>query len=274
MVVYGDTNSTLAGALAAAKLNIPVAHVEAGLRSFNRRMPEEINRIVADSVSELLLAPTDAAVRQLAAEGVPDEKVVWTGDLMLDVAMQAAKLAEVNSEVLIEAGLEEKAFYLATFHRAENTDSPERLRALAEALMMLAEEVPVALPLHPRTRVALEDAGLLGRVSEKVAVLAPLGFVDMVRLEMSALAILTDSGGVQKEAFFHGVPCFVLREETEWTELIDLGWNRLLPPDDPGEMVRIVLGYGRPPNIAVRPYGDGNAARLICSALKDRFLRG
>lgn len=271
VLVYGDTNSTLAGALAGAKLNIPVAHVEAGLRSFNRAMPEEINRIVADAVSDVLFTPTDAATRQLEAEGVPTSKVVQTGDLMLEVAHQATSVAKSTSTVLVDAGLESKAFYLATVHRAENTDSASKLKAIAECLMLIAEQVPVAMPLHPRTRQSLEAIGWLRPLAQSVTILKPVGFLDMVLLEMSALAILSDSGGVQKEAFFHGVPCFVLREETEWVELVEMKWNHLLPPENPRAMAEAVLSYQAPSRPEVRPYGDGQASELICIELKERY---
>ncbi len=270
VLVYGDTNSTLAGALAAAKLRIPIAHVEAGLRSFNRAMPEEINRIVADSVSDLLFAPTRTAVAQLEREGQARDRVVWTGDVMYDAALMTAEVARSRSRVVDALGLADGTYYLATVHRAENTDDPRRLRAIVDALTLVAAEHPVVLPLHPRTRAALEREGLLERATG-VRVIDPVGFVDMVRLEMGALAVASDSGGVQKEAFFYGVPCYILRDETEWVELVDAGWNTLVPPGDPEAMAATMLRRDASRRQDVRPYGDGNASRIIVEELARRY---
>ncbi|MGZ8455676.1 MAG: non-hydrolyzing UDP-N-acetylglucosamine 2-epimerase [Gemmatirosa sp.] len=270
VLVYGDTISTLAGALAAAKLRIPIAHVEAGLRSFNRAMPEEINRIVADSVSDLLFAPTATAVAQLKREGQPADRVVWTGDVMYDAALMTAEVARTRSRILDDLGLADGSYYLATVHRAENTDDPRRLRAIVDALALVAAQHPVVLPLHPRTRAALDGAGLLDAASG-VRVIDPVGFVDMVRLEMGALAVASDSGGVQKEAFFYGVPCFILRDETEWVELVDAGWNTLVPPGDARAMAATMLQRDASRRQDVRPYGDGNASRIIVDELARRY---
>jgi UDP-GlcNAc3NAcA epimerase len=260
VLVYGDTNSTLAGALAAAKLHVPVCHVEAGLRSFNRLMPEEINRVVADSLATLLLCPTAAAVTNLRREGI-ECGVHQVGDVMYDVALHFGEVARRESRVLQALGLEDSPFVLATCHRAENTDDPVRLKGVAEGLAAVSERIPVVLPLHPRTRAALAMAGI--QLPEKVKVCDPLPFLDMLRLEMAAALIATDSGGVQKEAYFYGKPCITMREETEWVETVDAGWNRLAGAD----RARIVaavdafLGADMPPREAV--FGDGRAADKI-----------
>jgi len=231
VMVYGDTNSTLAGALAAAKLNIPVAHVEAGLRSFNRRMPEETNRVVADHVSDLLFAPTITARLNLLAEGVAENRIHLVGDVMYDAALYYGAKAERTSGILPSLQLKSMEYVLATVQRAENTDSRSSLTTLFEGLIEVSRTIPVILPLHPRTRQALEREGLLDRVAEALRVIAPVGYLDMVMLERHARLIVTDSGGVQKEAFFYQVPCVTLRQETEWVELVELGWNRLAPPE-------------------------------------------
>lgn len=266
VLVYGDTNSTLAGALAAAKLHIPVAHVEAGLRSFNMRMPEEINRILTDRVSNWLFAPTEIAVAHLRREGIDSGHVHEVGDVMYDVALhhgeRAARLHGDDANALPTKG-----YVLVTVHRAENTDDPERLRAIVDALVRVADEIPVLWPLHPRTRGALERAGLLAHVEARVHLAQPLGYLDMVRAERNAAVIATDSGGVQKEAFFHRAPCVTLRDETEWVELVDAGWNRLAPPRDAGQIAASILAARGSQGRAVQPYGDGHAAEKIVAAM-------
>lgn len=267
VLVYGDTNSTLAGALAAAKLQIPVAHVEAGLRSFNRRMPEELNRVLTDHLSEMLLAPTTTAAANLGREGIKDSKVWLVGDVMYDAAMLYGNLARQRSTILTVLGLRPQSYILVTIHRAENTDDTKRLEAIAKGLLRIGREWPVVFPLHPRTRGALERAGLLGELKLRMQVIDPVGYLDMVMLEMQAALVVTDSGGVQKEAFFYQVPCVTLREETEWVELVELGWNRLAPP---------VLGTGLAPailaaldtsGVPAQPFGDGHAAKKIADLL-------
>ncbi|MDA9430551.1 non-hydrolyzing UDP-N-acetylglucosamine 2-epimerase [Bradyrhizobium sp. CCBAU 51627] len=223
VVVYGDTNSTLAGSLAAAKLHIPVAHVEAGLRSFNRRMPEEINRLVTDHLSILHLCPTTTAVANLAAEGVT-KGVHHIGDVMYDATLFAIGKAERSSTILSKLGLKPDAYALATVHRAENTDDPRQLRAVVEFLREKSRRLPVVIPLHPRTRLA---ATRMGVDLNGLQVIRPLGYVDMAKLLHHAVELYTDSGGLQKEAYFHRVPCVTLRDETEWTETVEHGWNRL-----------------------------------------------
>jgi UDP-N-acetylglucosamine 2-epimerase len=321
MMVYGDTNSTLAGALAASKLHVPVAHVEAGLRSFNRRMPEEINRVLTDHLSTLLFCPTETAVRNLAAEGIT-KGVHLVGDVMLDALLDARDRAQAHSTILDQLGLQEKQYLLATVHRAENTDDPDRLRAIMTALTQLSETEPVIFPVHPRTRKALEALGyriapeVSGQSSAPSSVLRPpscslsaggegrgevalsppsgspssvdhgllshgpvvpwsqsalrfippLGYLDLVRLSSSARVILTDSGGLQKEACWLGVPCVTLREETEWVETVESGWNVLA-----GTVTSRILESTRSLQIPVRmvdtlavsPSASADIARLM-----------
>jgi UDP-GlcNAc3NAcA epimerase len=266
VLIYGDTNSTLAGALAAAKLNIPVAHVEAGLRSFNMRMPEEINRRVADHLSTLLFAPTHAAVDNLRKEGIT-RGIERVGDVMYDAALQFAELSQARSSVLERLGLQRRSYALATVHRAENTDDPARLNNIMAALARLGREVTVVVPLHPRTRKILDRMGF---VAAGLRIVEPVGFLDMVTLEQHARLIATDSGGVQKEAYFYGVPCVTLRNETEWVELVECGANRLAPPSDRAaveEALRAGLKRGRLPADRPSLYGDGRAAEQIAAVL-------
>ncbi|MBV8270721.1 MAG: UDP-N-acetylglucosamine 2-epimerase (non-hydrolyzing) [Cupriavidus sp.] len=266
LLIYGDTNSTLAGALAAAKLHIPVAHVEAGLRSFNMRMPEEVNRVVADRVSSLLFCPTDTAVRNLAAEGMC-EGVHNVGDVMYDVALYSRERAKRQSNILSMLGLNAGGFALATCHRAENTDSPVRLEAILGGLADVARTLPVVLPLHPRTRKLIAEHGL-ARHLEALIVTDPLPFLDMVALEQSARLILTDSGGVQKEAFFYGVPCVTMRDETEWVETVELGWNTLTGASRDGIVAAAETAMTNPPASGDHvPYGRGRAAYDILDLL-------
>jgi len=267
VVIYGDTNSTLAGALAAAKMHIPIAHVEAGLRSFNRRMPEEVNRVVADVVSDLLFAPTEVAVANLGREGVAAAKIHLVGDVMLDVAMAQRHRALAESSILSTTGLEDAKYVLATVHRAENTNDPDRLRTILRALDVVAQTIPVVFPIHPRTDGKLSEMGLSRSDYPEIQFLAPVGYLDMVRLELGAAVIATDSGGVQKEAFFHKVPCVTLRYETEWTELVSLGWNRLAPPSNSTALVDAVMAAIDSKGIQAEPYGCGDAADRIASIL-------
>lgn len=223
VLVYGDTNSTLAGALSAAKLNLPIAHVEAGLRSFNRKMPEEINRIVTDHLSSILLCPTQTAVHNLKREGL-QRGVHHVGDVMYDASLLALQCARASSDVLDRLGLEPETFSLATIHRAENTDNREQLAKVLDYLKAAARELPVVLPIHPRTRKLCNIFGLdlKGLITSE-----PVGYLDMARLLDACVSVFTDSGGLQKEAYFHRKPCVTLRTETEWIETIDYGWNRL-----------------------------------------------
>jgi UDP-GlcNAc3NAcA epimerase len=264
LLVYGDTNSTLAGALAAAKLHIPVAHVEAGLRSFNMRMPEEINRIIADRLSSRLFCPTLTAVENLTHEGIT-EGVSLVGDVMYDVALHFKDVARDASDAIQRFGLVEGSYVLATCHRAENTDDPIRLEAILRALGDIANEMPVLLPLHPRTRKIISQRGLTHALG-KVKLVEPLCFMDMVRLELSARVILTDSGGVQKEAFFYRVPCVTMRDETEWVETIQLGWNKLVGANQ-RLIVDAVLRAVQPGDVRTQPYGNGAASNAIIEKL-------
>ncbi len=262
VLVYGDTNSTLAGALAAVKLCIPVGHVEAGLRSFNRYMPEEINRVLADHASDLLFAPTNAAVENLRREGIAGDGVHLVGDVMYDVALCYAAKADQRSRVLEQLGLRSKGYVLATVHRAENTDEPSRLRAIFEGLERVAQDLPVVLPLHPRTRRCLE----LSRIKvTNIDLIEPVGYLEMVMLEKNAAVIATDSGGVQKEAFFYCVPCVTLRDETEWVETVNSGWNRLAPPD--AKLIYGTIKNAEAPALAPPFYGEGASAQSIARIL-------
>lgn len=267
VVVYGDTNSTLAGALAAVKLHIPVAHVEAGLRSYNRRMPEEINRILTDHASDLLFAPTGAAVKNLKQEGVLDRKILYVGDVMYDAALYYAAKADRESRILQTLKLNSKEYILATIHRAENTDDLERLQAIFDGFARVAKKIAVVIPLHPRTQSVLKREGLLGKICRHVHVIEPVGYLDMVMLEKHSRLIATDSGGVQKEAFFHDVPCATLRGETEWVELVELGWNRLVPPVSASTIADGIHGMLEQIGMPAHPYGKGNAAQKIVDAL-------
>lgn len=274
VLVYGDTNSTLAGALAAVKLHIPVAHVEAGLRSFNRRMPEEINRVLTDHASDLLFAPTEVSVQNLLREGIPSDKVRRVGDVMFDVALFSSDKAERESDALFRCGLRVKEYILTTIHRAENTDDLARLQAIFQGLNRVAGLCDVVVPLHPRTRAALKKHGLLDESLGAIRLIDPVGYLDMVMLTKHARLVVTDSGGVQKEAFFVRVPCVTLREETEWTELVTMGWNRLLPPTNARaiyEGVRQALSeVHTPAEPSDLPYGTGDAALRIVRHLTHR----
>jgi len=262
VMVYGDTNSTLAGALATAKLHIPLAHVEAGLRSFNKKMPEEINRVLTDHVSDLLFCPTQTAVENLRREGI-EKGVHLVGDVMYDAVLLYIGLAEKKSKIIEQMGVKPKFYALATIHRAENTDQPRKLQAIFEGLERVAKEgLPVILPLHPRTR---KELNTLDIDPKEVLVLDPLSYLDMLVLEKNARVILTDSGGVQKEAFFFRVPCVTLREETEWVETVETGWNTLVGCD-PWRMVQAALET-RLGGESVWPYGDGQAAKRILDLL-------
>jgi UDP-GlcNAc3NAcA epimerase len=267
VLVYGDTNSTLAGALAAAKLRIPVAHVEAGLRSFNLAMPEEVNRILTDRISRWLFTPTVTAREHLLREGVAQACIVPVGDVMYDVALHHGARVGAAGGVLGALGLAPGAYALATVHRAENTDDARRLDAIVAALQTLSLRLPVVWPLHPRTRGVLQQAGRLQALGDGLHLIHPVGYLDMVQLEKYAALVATDSGGVQKEAFFHGVPCVTLRDETEWVELVDAGWNRLAPPHAAAEVAAALLAALGTRGEAVRPYGDGDAAQRIVQRL-------
>ncbi|MBL8001346.1 MAG: UDP-N-acetylglucosamine 2-epimerase (non-hydrolyzing) [Flavobacteriales bacterium] len=288
VLLYGDTNSTLAGAVAAAKLHIPVAHVEAGLRSFNKAMPEEINRIACDHSSTWLFCPTDTAVHNLQREGfdpsnagpahIDRPRVVQCGDVMYDNSMHFADLAAARSVLLPSLGLGPEGYALVTVHRDHNTDVPERLNAIVGALVALhdAHDLPLVLPVHPRTRKCLDqllDPVLASALRERprIHLIPPAGFLDMIALERNARLVVTDSGGVQKEAFFFGKPCVILRPGTEWVELVAHG-QAVLADADPvriAEGAEAFLTNGAPPCPPL--FGDGHAAERICTELlRDR----
>lgn len=267
VLVYGDTNSTLAGSLAAAKLHIPVAHVEAGLRSFNKKMPEEINRILTDQVSDKLFVPTILAQENLNNEGFKSEKISFVGDVMFDAALYYGLKSDRSSQILNQLGVTPQKYILTTCHRAENTDVPERLKALFEGLFKVTETMPVVCPLHPRTKKYLESCEWFAHKPPGLKILDPVGYVDMVALEKNAAVIATDSGGVQKESFFYQVPCITLRDETEWMELVDSGWNRLVTPTNADEICREILSAVGRRGKDISPYGDGNASDKIALEL-------
>lgn len=262
LLVYGDTNSTLAGALAAAKLHIPVVHVEAGLRSFNRKMPEETNRVLTDHISTLLFCPTEVAVRHLSNEGITSG-VHMVGDVMKDALDYWKARGAQGGEILEELNTVPEAYYLATVHRAENVDSPERLSAILEAFSQL--DRPVILPIHPRTRHTLETRDQ--SLPRNVKAIDPVGYLEMLELESNARALLTDSGGVQKEAYMLGVPCITLRDETEWVETVDAGWNTLVGASKSA----ILKATQRIHSSKERPdlYGDGHASDRIADVIAE-----
>lgn len=290
-IVYGDTNSTLAGALTAAKLHIPVAHVEAGLRSYNKRMPEEINRVLTDHVSSLLFCPTVNAVNNLRTEGfknilkssydlkdgfnlkrsISQPLVINVGDVMFDSILKYARLADVRSDILAKLGLKRKEYILVTIHRAENTDNKERLRGIFEALKNINKDIGIILPLHPRTGKVVRESGI--DVSG-LEVIEPVSYLDMICLEKNAKVICTDSGGMQKEAYFCKVPCITLRDETEWEETLESGWNRLVEAetDRIQTCMEDVISESWNTKPQVSQFGDGKAAekisRVISSALE------
>jgi UDP-GlcNAc3NAcA epimerase len=260
LLVYGDTDSTAAGALAAVKLHIPVAHVEAGLRSFNRRMPEEINRIVTDHISHLLFAPTENARTQLLKEGIPAEAIHQVGDVMYDASLFYRTKARPPSWAQ-SLGLENKPFVLATVHRAENTDSAVRLQSIFAGLGSAG--MPVVLPLHPRTRCRVSSFGI--RCPEMLHLLDPVGYLEMQWLQQKCVVVATDSGGLQKESYFHAKPCVILREETEWGELVEAGWNSLAGANAQ-TITACLMSSSRKCKAAVL-YGEGHAAEGISDVL-------
>jgi UDP-GlcNAc3NAcA epimerase len=262
VLVYGDTNSTMAGALAGAQAGVPVAHVEAGMRSYDRAMPEELNRVVADHCAALLLCSSERAADALRGERVVGEIVV-VGDVMVDVAQMLVPRARERREALAACGVSPGEYLIATAHRAGNVDDPARLERLVE--LLLAVPGPVVLPLHPRTRARAQAAGLLERLEGGVRVAPPLGYMDFTALVVNARAALTDSGGVQKEAYLAGVPCVTLRSTTEWTETVDAGWNTLVDLDADAAVAALER-----PVPAERPplYGDGRAGERVVEALR------
>lgn len=281
VIVYGDTNSTLAAAVAASKIHVPVFHVEAGLRSFNMGMPEEINRIVCDQLSSVLFTPTLTGLRNLEAEGFSSiksrvrfadgrgQKVVLSGDVMYDNSMYFSAMADVQSDIIERLGLRYRQFVLATIHRPANTDNLENLRSIFRALNDIAEQhqMDVVLPLHPRTRKMIGDLRLeIGDLSERIRIIEPASFFEIIRLEKNAAIVMTDSGGVQKEAFFYGTPCVILRPETEWVEIVDAGAGIIADAD----YERIMAAYEQLVNKPVEfpaLFGDGHASEKIISEI-------
>ncbi|HWD76786.1 MAG TPA: UDP-N-acetylglucosamine 2-epimerase (non-hydrolyzing) [Solirubrobacteraceae bacterium] len=264
VLVYGDTNSTLAGALAGAQAGVPVAHVEAGMRSFDRTMPEELNRVLVDHASALLLCSTDVAMTNLRQEAVAG-RTELVGDVMVDIALAIAPRARERHDLLEAHGLRPGEYILATAHRAGNVDDPQRLTQLVDLLTGMP--VPVVLPLHPRTADRLRAAGLLGRLEEasRVTLTDPLGYFELTALLCNARAVLTDSGGLQKEAYLARVPCLTMRANTEWTETVELGWNVLVDLD----LDAALAAFDRPPPQAAPPvYGDGHAGERVVDALR------
>ena len=264
-LVYGDTNSTLAGALAACKLKIPLAHVEAGLRSFNRQMPEEHNRVLTDHCSDLLFCPTQIAVNNLAREGIT-KGVHLVGDTMYDVVLQFSEIARRHSTILQDLGLKPKSYLLATVHRPYNTDISENLSNILTAFLEIRE--PIIFPIHPRTRQRMAEFGFENSKFEtrNVQFIDPIGYLDMLTLEENAKLILTDSGGMQKEAYFLGVPCITMRSETEWLETVEVGWNMVVGADQ--EKIINAVKCFKSTNLRPAFYGDGRAAEKIIQCLK------
>ncbi|MGB6035737.1 MAG: UDP-N-acetylglucosamine 2-epimerase (non-hydrolyzing) [Cryomorphaceae bacterium] len=265
LLVYGDTNSTIAGALAAAKLHVKVGHVEAGLRSFNMAMPEEVNRILTDRISNFLYCPTDTAVANLQREGFDllDNEVLRTGDVMYDAALYYAERSALKATVMNRISHEQ--FALCTLHRAENTDDPDRLEGFVKSLNNIHSSLPIVCPLHPRTRKKLAEYNL----SLDVTVIDPVGYFDMVELLKNCRMVFTDSGGLQKEAFFFKKPCTTMRDQTEWVELVNNGYNQLSTPNEAQMMSAFAEMKCKPPDFTHDLYGDGNAAGAILRHLKE-----
>jgi UDP-GlcNAc3NAcA epimerase len=267
VLVYGDTNSTLAAVLVASKCGIRSAHVEAGLRSFNRAMPEEVNRVIADHVCDRLFAPTQGAVDHLAREGLVEPQVQLVGDVMLDALLLFRDRARERSLLRCKLDLENSPYVLATIHRASNTDDPVLLSSVLQALAKVAAQVKVVWPLHPRTRARIEcmEAGV---IPPGIEVIPPCGFLDMIELTRNATVVVTDSGGLQKEAFFHRRPCVTLRSETEWVETVELGWNRLVSPlNSPAAIAGAVMEAIGSEGRSQDPYGSGHASNKIIEIL-------
>jgi UDP-GlcNAc3NAcA epimerase len=265
VMVYGDTNSTIAGALAAKKLHIKVAHVEAGLRSFNMQMPEEINRILTDRISDWLFCPTDTAINNLENEGYKNIncKIVKTGDVMEDAALFYAHKATEKSTILQQLNLSGKAFILSTIHRAENTDNKSNLSEIIHALNVLHETVPVIVPLHPRTKKLIEQHQL----KPNFTIVEPLGYFDMIMLLKNCSLVITDSGGLQKEAYFFGKFCVTTREQTEWVELVEHGYNTIAGTNSKAIITRAQQALSTTFPNKLNLYGNGHACENICKAL-------
>jgi UDP-GlcNAc3NAcA epimerase len=267
VLVYGDTNTTLAGALAAVKLQIPIGHIEAGLRSFNKNMPEEVNRIISDHCSNLLFVPTLKAVKNLRDENISMDKIYLTGDVMYDAVLHYEKKSKGFKYLYAKYGIKKNQFILATVHRAENTNNAIRLKNIIQALNNVSYENEVILPLHPRTKKFLKTHNI-SFVSDKLKIIEPVGYLEMIFLEANSKLIVTDSGGVQKEAYFFQKPCLTLRDETEWVELIESGCNKLTSPDSQNVIVNNIRSfYNFKFNNSSNFYGHGHAASKIANII-------
>ncbi|MFA6291137.1 MAG: UDP-N-acetylglucosamine 2-epimerase (non-hydrolyzing) [Victivallales bacterium] len=265
VLIYGDTNSTLAGALCSSKLHIPIAHIEAGMRSFNKKMPEEINRIIADHLSTINFCSTKTAIGNLKRENLSKTGVL-VGDVMFDCSLKFAELAEKRYDPFAKFAVERNNYALLTCHRAENTDHKKCLSEIVKAVNKISEKMPVLYPVHPRTRKFLKEYGL--SFSGNVRLVPPVGYLEMILLENHASFILTDSGGVQKEAFFYRVPCITMREETEWIETVELGWNKITGADSKKIIAAFAdFAENRPSKTSAKPYGNGDAASKIVDRL-------
>ena len=269
VVVFGDTNSTIAGALAASKLHIPVAHVEAGLRSFNMKMPEEINRILTDRISDILFCPTQTAVENLQNEGFDNFKseIVISGDVMYDVAMYYSKISADRSSIISELNLVKEPFLLATLHRQENTDDLVRLNSIISAFNKLSSQYRIVLPVHPRTRKIIEKEN----IKLNFNLIDPVGYFDIIELLKNCKFVVSDSGGLQKEAFFFDKNCMIIREETEWTELVELGYNFVVGATEEKILERAKYIERNQTVFNAKPYGNGDAANKIADYLSQYF---
>lgn len=268
VLVYGDTNSTLAGALAAAKSQCPVVHLEAGVRARDFNTPEEINRVATDRISSLLLAVSESSAANLRREGLPESQIAVVGDVMYDVALSIGRRAAADSTILDRLGVTPGAYLLATVHRAGNTDDPGRLDAIFRGLAQAGEIWPVIMPLHPRTRKALDAAGLTDSIAGRLRLIEPVGYLDMARLTAAARLVVSDSGGLPKEAFFHGVRSVLLRADALWPELVELGWSDLLPAGSAEDVAAGILGaLEAPPGREGFPYGKGDAGPRVADAV-------
>ena len=270
VVVFGDTNSTIAGSLAAAKLHIPIAHVEAGLRSFNMQMPEEINRILTDRISDILFCPTKTAVGNLEKEGFKsfNSEIVVSGDVMYDVALYYSRISEKHSTIISDLGLKDKPFIVTTLHRQENTDDLNRLSSIVDALNELSKSHKIILPIHPRTKIIMDRENLKLNFNP----IEPVGYFDMIELLKHCSFVISDSGGLQKEAFFFEKNCLVIRDETEWTELVELGYNYIVGADKQKILDGALKIEKFIADFDEKPYGDGNASELIVNYIK-QYLR-
>ncbi len=267
VVVYGDTNTTLATALATTKLSIPLAHVESGLRAFNRSMPEEINRILTDHCSDFLFTPTDHATKLLLQEGFPRSSIHQVGDVMYDAFLQFEKISSKNSTILADLSLSPKSYALVTIHRAGNSDDRDRLEAIIHGLIRIAKEMPILFPVHPRTLKKLKEFDLYEMASQAFHLIDPVGYLDMVQLEKNASLIITDSGGVPKEAYFSKVPCLTIRDEPIWVELIKNGFNKLVEANPEAIYSSFKTSQERNPNWDLQLYGDGTSSQKIADLL-------